>query len=51
MEISRENVLEAVNECEDCCAYYSIFINVMDILEEFYEMLELREHISDKESD
>lgn len=34
---------KAVNECDDCAAYYDIFSNLNYILEDFYELLDLRE--------
>ena len=35
---------KAVSECEHCDAYYDIFSNLNYILEDFYELLDLREH-------
>ena len=38
---------EAVNRCESYTDYADIFQNVNDILEEFYELLDLREYKDD----
>ena len=39
--------VNAVNQCESYTDYADIFQNVNDILEEFYELLDLREHKDD----